>query len=408
MRCIYTISAAIAFFAASVFANSNADFNPVNFVAEEVPSSLTDSFVNFRWNGESAVAQQTFNLIVEDTARIQVTDFKNRGDRFEVFDNGKSLGTTSEVSAEADQEAFAATPEEALEDERFSKGVFTLEKGEHKITIKATGPYEAGTAAIRILDHANVAFHKKDDDDDDDDDDKDWHHDDDDDDDDDDKDWHHDGGRHHDDDDDKDWHHDGGRHHDDDDDHWHRDNDHGDWDNHDGHRGRGRYGDHNDWDNHDGHKDWDNHDGYKGGDNHDGHRDWDNHDGHNGWDNHDGHKGWDNHDGYKGGDNHDGHKDSNNHDDHKDSNNHGDHKDPNKHDDYKVYEHHEEVYPPYYDLDLSHTITVTKTVWVEAAIPTMNDPQNGDDSAYSPHYEDDHEHGKVRDHDRNHDKGHFH
>jgi TATA-binding protein-associated factor Taf7 len=80
---------------------------------------------------------------------------------FEVFDNGKSLGVTTKVDNVKDEEVFAATPEEALKDDRFSKGTFDLSKGPHKITIKATGPYEAGTAAIRVLDHDNVAFHKK-------------------------------------------------------------------------------------------------------------------------------------------------------------------------------------------------------------------------------------------------------
>lgn len=194
MRSVFAISSAIALFATSAFASENADFNPVNFADKAVSASasLTNEFVNFRWKGEEATAQESFDLNVENTARIQVTDFKNRGDMFEIFDNGKSLGFTTKVDALKDEEVFAATPEEALNDERFSKGTFDLAKGEHKITIKAVGPYEAGTAAIRVLDHANVAFHKKekdhDDDHDDDDDDDDKHdHKDDDDDDDDDK-----------------------------------------------------------------------------------------------------------------------------------------------------------------------------------------------------------------------------
>ncbi|KAG1116182.1 hypothetical protein G6F42_013756 [Rhizopus arrhizus] len=163
MRTVFAISSAIALFATSAFASKNADFNPVNFVDEvaAAPTSLTNEFVTFRWKGEEAVANESFDVNVENTARIQVTDFKNRGDSFEVFDNGKSLGMTTKVDALKDEEVFAATPEEALNDDRFSKGIFDLAKGEHKITIKAMGPYEAGTAAIRILDHANVDFHKK-------------------------------------------------------------------------------------------------------------------------------------------------------------------------------------------------------------------------------------------------------
>lgn len=168
MRSVFAISTAIALFASTALAAQNADFEAMSFAADEAaaapaaaPAALTDSFVTFRWKGESNVAAETFNLNLDSAARIQVTDFKNRGDMFEIFDNGKSLGKTTKVEIAKDDQVFAATPEEALKDDRFSKGIFDLAKGEHKITIKASGPYEAGTAAIRVLDHANVAFHKK-------------------------------------------------------------------------------------------------------------------------------------------------------------------------------------------------------------------------------------------------------
>ncbi|GAA5809303.1 hypothetical protein MFLAVUS_002710 [Mucor flavus] len=238
MRSVFAITTAIALFAGSALA-TNADFNPVNFLEEaaSVSAPLTDAFVTFRWKGGESVARESFDLMVEHGARIQITDFKNRGDMFEIFDNGKSLGMTTKVDAMKDDQVFAATPEEALKDDRFSKGVFDLAKGAHKITIKANGPYEAGTAAIRVLNHSNVAFHKKggkhDDDDEDDKDDK--HHDDDDDEDD----------KHHDDDDDED-----DKHHDDDDDdeddkhHDHHDEDDDDKDYHKkgGKGGKGGYG----------------------------------------------------------------------------------------------------------------------------------------------------------------------
>ncbi|KAL4209857.1 hypothetical protein AB4K20DRAFT_1852636 [Rhizopus microsporus] len=244
MRAIFTISTAIAFFTAAVFAADNADFDPVDFSAEDIATTLDSSFATFRWKGDSTMAQESFNLVAEEPTRIQVTDFKNLGDVFEVFDNGISLGTTSEVEEIAGEEVFAATPEEALEDERFSKGVFTLEKGEHKITIKATGPYEAGGK------------------------------------------------------------------------HWGKKN-----------------------------------------------------------------KGWFEHDSYKGHDNHKEHKDL-------------------------------ELSPPYYDLDYSHTVTVTKTVWVEGTIPSKaGDPIT---PVTPPTKDDDDKDLKIHDHpafhDRDHDKDrlHFH
>ncbi|CAO3653069.1 unnamed protein product [Mucor fragilis] len=346
MRTVFAISSAIALFAASAFASKNADFNPVNFVdtVAAAPAALTNEFAIFRWKGDEAVAKETFNVNVENTARIQVTDFKNRGDIFEVYDNGKSLGMTTKVDALKDEEVFAATPEEALNDDRFSKGIFDLAKGEHKITIKAMGPYEAGTAAIRMLDHANVDFHKKGGKghhDDDDDDDKHDHKGDDDDEDDDDDKHGHKGGDDDDDDDHKggkgDWHKD-----DDEEDHkggkgdWHKggDDDHkggkGGWnkggDDHEEEGGWNKGGEHHEeggWNK--GGEDHEEGGWNKGGEDHE----------EGGWN-----KGGEDHEegGWnKGGEDHEGgHKDG-------------------------KWEHKR---PTDEEYDLSHTITLTKTKWV--------------------------------------------
>ncbi|KAI8087031.1 uncharacterized protein B0P05DRAFT_19600 [Gilbertella persicaria] len=122
---------------------------------------VDDGFSTFHWRGDSVLARESFHIDVEDIARIQITDFMNRGDMFEIFDNGVSLGITSSVEQIEDDEGFASTPEQALSDDRFSKGIFELAKGAHKITIKATGPYQAGAAAIRLLDQvADVSFYR--------------------------------------------------------------------------------------------------------------------------------------------------------------------------------------------------------------------------------------------------------
>ncbi|KAL9540202.1 hypothetical protein MBANPS3_009819 [Mucor bainieri] len=317
MRTVFAISSAIALFAASAFASENADFNPVNFVDEvaAAPTALTNEFVTFRWKGEEAVAKESFDVNVENNARIQVTDFKNRGDIFEVFDNGKSLGMTTKVDALKDEEVFAATPEEALNDDRFSKGIFDLAKGEHKITIKAMGPYEAGTAAIRMLDHANVDFHKKkggkgdhDDDDEDDEDDKKHGHkgdDDDDEDDEDDK-----GGK-------GDWHKD-----DEEDDEGGK----GDW-----HKG----GDDEDHEHEGGKGDW-----HKGGDDHEEEGGW-----HKGGKDHEEEGGWN-----KGGEDHEEGGWNKGGEDHEGGGHKG-----------GKWEHKR---PTDEEYDLSHTITLTKTKWV--------------------------------------------
>lgn len=188
MRCL--LATVFALSISSALALQNADFNPINYSDKHGPTtSLNSTFSIFRWKGKEAYAKESFDVNIKTPVRIQVTDYKNRGDMFEVFDNGQSLGSTTKVDGKKDDDVFASTPEEALKDERFSKGVFDLDAGEHKITIKAVGPYEAGTAAIRILDHVNPAgFYKKGGhhDEEDEDDDKEWHKDDDD----DDKEWH--------------------------------------------------------------------------------------------------------------------------------------------------------------------------------------------------------------------------
>ncbi|KAF7728215.1 hypothetical protein EC973_006496 [Apophysomyces ossiformis] len=114
-------------------------------------AQLTENFSTFRWNGQEATVKETFDITLDAPASVQITDFKNRGDVFEVYDNGKLLGQTSAVERIQDGEVYAATPEEALKDSRFSNGIFPLSQGQHKLSIKAMSPYDAGTAAIRLV-----------------------------------------------------------------------------------------------------------------------------------------------------------------------------------------------------------------------------------------------------------------
>ncbi|KAI7882555.1 hypothetical protein K492DRAFT_206019 [Lichtheimia hyalospora FSU 10163] len=151
MRTFFALSAAAAFLMAA-----NAQ--------QADPVELTDSFSLFRWSGDSdAQAVETFSVNLDKPARIQVTDFKNRGDTFKIYDNGNLIGETSQVDSEQDESVYAATPEEALENDQFSKGTFDIAQGDHSITIKASGPYDAGTAAIRLIQEPsqNQQLHKK-------------------------------------------------------------------------------------------------------------------------------------------------------------------------------------------------------------------------------------------------------
>jgi hypothetical protein len=100
------------------------------------------------------------------------------------LDNGKSIGKTSELEMNPEAEpVYAATPEEALEDLRFSKAAYPLEAGAHEITIKvADSVNENGTGAVRVVQKVQSLKKKHDkeddeDDEDDDEDDKDYQHD---------------------------------------------------------------------------------------------------------------------------------------------------------------------------------------------------------------------------------------
>lgn len=82
---------------------------------------------------------------------LQVTDFQCIGDRFEVWDNGVLIGTTSLPGTFDNCATDLDTPDEGWADDRYSKGTFVLPAGDHDIQLVVLpGPFEDGTAAIRI------------------------------------------------------------------------------------------------------------------------------------------------------------------------------------------------------------------------------------------------------------------
>ncbi|KAF7721104.1 hypothetical protein EC973_005405 [Apophysomyces ossiformis] len=300
--------------------NSEIEAAEINSAGQVIPLEISENFQPFNWKNEESetTVDRTFTIDLAEPAQLQITDYKMGGDQFEVLDNGKSLGKTSEAVASTES-AFAGTAEEALQDEHFSQGVFPLEAGKHEITIRvADTPYEVGSGALRVVQQLQALYHKKGskhkkgkggwkDHDDDDwgkkgkwDDDDDWGHKGKWDDDDDDDDWGHkgwkgkgkDGWK----DDDDDWGH-KGKWDDDDDDDWGKK---GKWDDDDDWGKKGKWDDDEDWgkkgkwdDDEDwGHKGWKGKGGWKDEDDDDwGHKDWDHKDwDHKDWD----HKGWDN------------------------------------------------------------------------------------------------------------------
>jgi hypothetical protein len=79
---------------------------------------------------------------------LTVTDAFIRGDIFEIFDFGVSIGTTSAVDTDGD---CGDDPEPCLIDPLVSHGVFPLGPGPHEITIKASAsPFGGGAAYFRV------------------------------------------------------------------------------------------------------------------------------------------------------------------------------------------------------------------------------------------------------------------
>ncbi|KAI9318743.1 hypothetical protein BX666DRAFT_1537447 [Dichotomocladium elegans] len=135
---------------------------------ENIALEIGDKFQPFHWDTADDVktVDRKFTFTLTEPAQLQITDYKLGGDSFEVMDNGVALGSTSNASS--DEGLFANTPEDALQDERFSHGTFELAAGDHEITVKvANSPYPDGTGALRIVQKVQ-ALYKGDDDDDDD------------------------------------------------------------------------------------------------------------------------------------------------------------------------------------------------------------------------------------------------
>lgn len=83
-----------------------------------------------------------------DGATLTVTDAFLRGDRFEIFDFGASIGTTSAVGTGGD---CGDNPDPCLADPLVSHGIFPLGPGPHSITIKASAsPFGSGAAYFRV------------------------------------------------------------------------------------------------------------------------------------------------------------------------------------------------------------------------------------------------------------------
>lgn len=125
----------------------------------EVPDGRAplDALVYGEWNLSGwdcnlpCALSPTYQFTTYEPTPLQVTDYQCVGDRFEVWDNGVLLGTTSVPSPIDDCATQVNTPDEGWADARYSKGTFLLPAGDHDIELVVLpGSFEDGTAALRI------------------------------------------------------------------------------------------------------------------------------------------------------------------------------------------------------------------------------------------------------------------
>jgi hypothetical protein len=113
-------------------------------------------------NGDTTgdmMAREIFEFDLEREAILQLIDYKQPGEWFQLFDQGRSLGKTAEPKSTQGDETilYADSPESAMDDQegRFSKGQVLLKPGRHSISIKIlTGSSvpDLSGGALRLID----------------------------------------------------------------------------------------------------------------------------------------------------------------------------------------------------------------------------------------------------------------
>ncbi|KAI8341014.1 hypothetical protein BC941DRAFT_449500 [Chlamydoabsidia padenii] len=106
------------------------------------------------------MAREIFDFDLDKEAILQLIDYKEPGEVFQLFDQGRSLGKTAppnNTMNEDESVIYADSPDLAMVDQqgRFSKGQVLLKPGHHSISIKiltgsSTTPHLAG-GGIRLV-----------------------------------------------------------------------------------------------------------------------------------------------------------------------------------------------------------------------------------------------------------------
>ena len=115
------------------------------------PYVLGDGWHSFSWTstGGSQV-ESPFTFTSAGAVAVKVTDAYVPGDRFQLFDNGHLIGTTSQINGTA---PWTDNPDTAFASGMFSSGIFALGAGVHSLTltdIQSPTGYPGGSAFLRF------------------------------------------------------------------------------------------------------------------------------------------------------------------------------------------------------------------------------------------------------------------
>jgi hypothetical protein len=115
------------------------------------PYSVGDGWHSFSWTGTGgSQVESPFTFSSAGAVAVKVTDAYVSGDRFQLFDNGQLIGTTSQINGSA---PWTDSPDVAFASSMFSNGIFALGAGAHSLTltdIQSPTGYPGGSAFLRF------------------------------------------------------------------------------------------------------------------------------------------------------------------------------------------------------------------------------------------------------------------
>jgi len=128
-------------------------------LAHAGPITPGDGWHQFNWTNAPNTFQNesAFTFSANAPTDLMVTDAFVAGDRFEVYDFGTLVGTTSQVNGFG---TWTSDPNVAYPSGGFSTGLFALSAGNHSLTFKniqAPSGQPSGTAFFRVDPQGTVA-----------------------------------------------------------------------------------------------------------------------------------------------------------------------------------------------------------------------------------------------------------